>query len=260
MRDCAAPEPVPGGDPAPADRLLGGRVVLWQGEAGRRAGSDAVLLAAAVPAEGGDRILELGSGNGAAALCLAWRVVAAEIVGLEIADDACALARRNVAANGFGGRVAILAGDIADPPPDLVARSFDQVMMNPPFFPRRLSSAPPDRARARARIADPGMLAGWLDLVHRLLRPRGRLTLILRVERLDEVLALLRPRFGGILVYPLWPRAGQPAKRFLLQATRGSGRPLRLLPGLVLHGAGNAYLPAAEAVLRQGAPLVLAAD
>ena len=53
------------------DRLLGGRVTLLQPQGGLRAGHDAVLLAAAVPARPGDRVLELGCGSGAAFLCLA---------------------------------------------------------------------------------------------------------------------------------------------------------------------------------------------
>lgn len=241
-----------GSAPPPPEGLLGGRIRLWQGEAGRRSGSDAVLLAAAVPAAAGEQVAELGCGNGAAALCLAFRVEGARVTGLEIAPPAAALARRNVVANGLEGRVGILEGDIACPPPELVPESFDQVMMNPPFFPRHRASASPDAARARARIAEPGGLEQWLFLARRLLRPRGRLTLILRAERLDEVFPVLGRGLGAIRIFPLWPRAGVPAKRFLLQATKGSRQSPSLLAGLVLHGAGSAYSPAAEAVLRGG--------
>ncbi len=34
---------------------------------------------------------------------------------------------------------------------------------------------------------------------------------------------------------------------------KDSRAPLQILPGLVLHGAGNGFTPEAEAVLRQGA-------
>ena len=56
------------------DGFLGGRVQAWQPAAGYRAGVDAVLLAAAVPARPGDTALELGAGAGVASLCLATRV------------------------------------------------------------------------------------------------------------------------------------------------------------------------------------------
>ncbi|MEO0760305.1 MAG: hypothetical protein AAFZ09_00575, partial [Pseudomonadota bacterium] len=60
--------------PLTHDRLLGGRVGLNQPLSGYRAATDPVLLAAAVPAAGGETVLELGIGAGAAVLCLAARV------------------------------------------------------------------------------------------------------------------------------------------------------------------------------------------
>ena len=51
------------------------------------------------------------------------------------------------------------------------------------------------------------------------------------------------------------PRAGAEAHRVIVQGRKGSRAPLKLLQGLVLHGAGNAFVPAIEAVLRDGAAL-----
>jgi tRNA1(Val) A37 N6-methylase TrmN6 len=48
-----------------------------------------------------------------------------------------------------------------------------------------------------------------------------------------------------------------PAKRVILQLRKGSGAPLALLPGLVLHEAGGRFTPEADAVLRDGASLAL---
>jgi len=53
------------------DALLGGRVRLLQAKVGYRAAIDPVLLAAAIPARAGQRVLDLGCGAGAASLCLA---------------------------------------------------------------------------------------------------------------------------------------------------------------------------------------------
>ena len=64
-------------------------------------------------------------------------------------------------------------------------------------------------------------------------------------------------RFGGILVLPIHPRAGEPAGRVLVHGIKGSRAPLQLLPGLVLHDAGKGFRPEIEAVLRHGAPLPL---
>jgi tRNA1(Val) A37 N6-methylase TrmN6 len=126
-------------------------------------------------------------------------------------------------------------------------------MSNPPFHDEQASDASPDAAKARATIeAD---LAGWVKAASLLLAPRGTLTLIHRADRLDALLAALAPRFGGVAILPLWPREGNPAKRIILRAVLGSRAPLTLHPGLALHGAGNLYTQAVEAILRDAAPL-----
>ncbi len=60
--------------PVSEDALLDGRLRLCQPAAGYRAAIDPVFLAAAVPGEAGSRVLDLGCGVGAAALCLLTRV------------------------------------------------------------------------------------------------------------------------------------------------------------------------------------------
>jgi tRNA1(Val) A37 N6-methylase TrmN6 len=54
-------------------------------------------------------------------------------------------------------------------------------------------------------------------------------------------------------VAPLYAREGTAASRVIVQGVRGSKAPMQLLPGLILHGEGNAFTPDAEAVLRDGA-------
>ena len=68
-------------------RLLGGRVVCLQTKNGYRAAIDPVFLAAAIDANAGDRVLDVGSGTGAASLCLAARIPGVEITGIEIQSE-----------------------------------------------------------------------------------------------------------------------------------------------------------------------------
>jgi tRNA1(Val) A37 N6-methylase TrmN6 len=65
----------------------------------------------------------------------------------------------------------------------------------------------------------------------------------------------LSGRAGGIAVFPLWPRAGEAAKRVLVQARQGLGTPLKLSAGLVLHEKDGVFTEAAEAILRRGGEL-----
>jgi tRNA1(Val) A37 N6-methylase TrmN6 len=102
-----------------------------------------------------------------------------------------------------------------------------------------------------------GGLEAWVRFFATMAAPKGRLTLIHRGEALAELLPPIERRFGAIALYPLFAKAGGPAIRIILRARKGSREGLRLLPGLVLHGADGGYTAEAEAVLREGKPLDL---
>ena len=235
----------------PIETFLDGKVRVEQPASGFRSCLDAVMLAAAVPAQPGQAALELGAGAGTASLCLASRVPHVTITGVEIAADLVALAGRNAAVNGMAARVSFAAADIFALPPDL-RRDFDHVFANPPFHDE--SPLPPDTERARA-LNDGGQLMGWLKIGLQRTVSGGYFTTILRADRLPEALAALP--VGGVSMLPLWPRAGEPAKRVLLQARKGSRAVFALLPGLVLHDSSGAYTPEANAILRRGEALAL---
>jgi tRNA1Val (adenine37-N6)-methyltransferase len=231
------------------ETFLDGRVCVTQPETGFRSGLDAVMLAAAVPARAGESALELGAGAGTASLCLMVRVPGVALTGVEIDPELAALAGKNAAANGM--EATFLAGNIFHLPTDL-KRDFDQVFCNPPFHGEGQSS--PDAAR-RAALSDDGKLRDWLKLGLQRTVSGGFFTTILRADRLAEALAALP--LEGVSVLPLWPRAGDPARRVVVQVRKASRAPFSLLPGLVLHREDGASTPEAEAVLRRGAALAL---
>jgi tRNA1(Val) A37 N6-methylase TrmN6 len=239
------------------DTLLGGRVKLRQPVDGYRVAIDPVLLAAAVSARAQDRVLDLGCGTGAASLCLAARVPECRVVGLERDPDVARLAAENIARNEFGERLSVIEGDLLAPPAALAPGGFTQVMANPPFLEATRASASPIAARAAAAVEGEATLTDWIDFGLAMLGDKGTLTMIHRADRLGDLLAALDGRAGGVIVFPLWPGEGKPAKRILLHAKKGSAAPMILAQGLVLHRADGRNSEAAEAILRHGAALPL---
>jgi tRNA1(Val) A37 N6-methylase TrmN6 len=242
--------------PTTEDALLGGRVVIAQPARGYRAAIDPVLLAAAVPARPGERVLELGCGTGAAALCLLARVPGVHVTGVEIEPEIAALARRNALANGEAERFSIVEGD-AESARLLAGALFDHAMLNPPFHDSAAARPAADPLKARANAALPGALAAWIALALRRLKGAGTVTLIHKPERLGAILAALDGGAGGILVKPLQPRAEAPATRIVVQAAKGSRAPLALLPPLVLHAGDGRPSAALEPILRDAVALPL---
>ncbi len=238
------------------DTLLNGNVRLRQPREGFRAAIDTVLLAAAVPATSGQKILELGTGSGAAALCLAQRVEGVKITGIDVNPKAIALAIENIQLNKAAEKIDVTRGDVADRLPSQFDAAFDQVMMNPPYLPDSSSHVSPNPDRALATMEAGADLKRWLKYGHDALRHKGYLTVIHRADRLDEVIQCLSPNLGGVTVFPLWPRGGEEAKRVIIQLRKGVRTPARILSGLAIHNQDGSYTGAAATVLR-GAALTL---
>jgi tRNA1(Val) A37 N6-methylase TrmN6 len=243
------------------DALLGGLVRLKQPRKGQRASADAVMLAAAIVAPkrsaAGAQVLELGCGSGVAMLCVAARLKNVTVAGLELQSDLAALCARNIAANGFEDRLSVYEGDLrARRIAGLAPNSFDQVFANPPYFDVARHRVSPHAGRATARAeAEDADVGHWVTAMLRYAKPNAGLTLIHKAERLGDILAALDSKAGAIRVIPLWSRAGEPAKRVIVRAVKGSKAPLTLTPGLVLHQPDGSYLPEIDAVLRAGAAL-----
>ena len=236
------------------DRLLDDRVRLRQPAAGYRAAIDPVFLAAAVPDKAG-RVLDLGCGVGTAALCLLARLPEARATGLELQPHLAALARDNAALNGWSERFNVVEGDLATSGL-LPEGGFDEVICNPPHHKAEMTAAP-EAAKAKATHEESASLDDWVSAALRQARPKGAVTFIHRADRLGDLLAALAGRAGGTVVFPLWPKAGAPARRVLLRAIKGSRAPLTLAAGLVLHEDDGRFTAAAEEVLRGGAGLAL---
>ncbi len=234
-----------------SDHLLGGRVAYRQPRDGLRAAIDPVLLAAAIPAHAGERVLEGGTGAGAALLCLAARVPGIAGFGIDRDPGLLGLARANAAANAWPNLL-FAAADLEASP---IGGSFDHAFANPPYHATGGTNSP-SRMREAAKRSTPGLLAAWVEALGRPLRHRGTLTLILPPRLLEAALAAMR---GGDVpaecVFPIWPREAQPARLLLIQGRKFGRSPLRLAPGLILHTASGAFRPEADSVLRDGAAL-----
>ncbi|MFP6771425.1 MAG: methyltransferase [Alphaproteobacteria bacterium] len=239
------------------DGLMGGRVVIDQPRGGYRAGSDAILLAAAVPARPEQKVLDAGAGVGAVSLCLAARAARVQVRGVELQGDLVDLAAGNIAANKLADRVVILQGDIRQPPAEIGREVFAHTVCNPPFYAAGSTSASPDPGKAMAHGEGDTDLRDWIAFCLRRTVPGGTVTFIHRAERLDAILSGLRQGGGDLVVFPLWPKPGRPAKRVIVQAKVGGKGPTVLHPGLCLHHEDGRDTDEARAILRGGEPLDL---
>lgn len=246
--------------PSPSDEaeivenaLLGGRVRLRQPVRGYRAGMDAALLAAAVDAGPGQRVLEAGCGAGAVLMQIAARQPGVILTGLERDPAMAALARENAALNGADATIA--TGDVAAGFRALAMEPFDWAVSNPPFFDDAKALRAPAPGKRDAWMADDGLKA-WTRFLLKGVREGGRIVVIHRADRLADLLALLGEKAGSFAIRGIHPYADEQAKRVLVSAVKTGKAPLRLLPPLLLHERGGPKHSAeAEAILRGEAGL-----
>lgn len=234
--------------PLTEDAILGGRVKLLQPREGFRAALDPVLLAAFIPARKGEAVLELGCGTGAAFLCLNARIPGLAVTAVDRDPELVDLAQRNAGLNLLPAEIhAADARDLRGLAP------MHHAFANPPYWSGGTPSPLPERRQAAHEDAP---LLEWVQAMARPLRHKGTLTLVLPAARFAEAGAALRAAgCGAVRLLPLWPRAGTPAKRILIQGRRGGLGPDEVLPGLILHATDGTYTEAAQAVLRDASAL-----
>ncbi len=235
------------------DTFLGGRVVVRQPTTGYRAAIDPVLLAAGVQAKAGQRVLDAGCGSGAAMFCLAARISGLKLTGLELQPELAAFAREGVALNSLSQEnVRIVEGDISAVPEDF-KNVFDVVVTNPPFG--EIGNAPPNESLCVAHMEGEVDLQSWISACLACLKQKGRFIVIHRGDRLTDVIRALYGRAGDVHIYPIFSKAGAPARRVIVNAGKGRRSPDTVLPGMVVHRHDGRFTEEAERVLRDANPL-----
>lgn len=148
----------------------------------------ALDLARFAPARPGDRIADLGCGNGV--LLRALGEVHPGLgprVGLELSARAAGQARRNAALDPTGG-YAVLRADVRAAP---LRPRFDLVVANPPFYPPDWGRRSADPRAARATHALHGDVTDFARAAAALLVPHGQAVFVFDADHLPALLLAL---------------------------------------------------------------------
>jgi release factor glutamine methyltransferase len=147
------------------------------------------------------RILDLGVGSGAILLALLAERPAAKGLGVDVSEEALAVARDNAAGLGLAGRTALLRGDWTA---GLDSESFDLVVSNPPYIATDvIATLEPEVRDHEPRLALEGGADG-LDHyrtlapeILRVLKPGGRFVVEIGYDQRAAVEALFREAGAG---------------------------------------------------------------
>lgn len=187
---------------------------VFQHHCAMKVGTDGTLLGAW--AEGGKRIVDVGTGTGLIALMMAQRFPDASVLGIDIDEMAVRQAMENVALSPFAARIDIELCDMA-----LLQGRFDSIVCNPPFFVDSLLC--PDERRTKARHAETLTYRQLMSAAWRLLDDGGQLSVVIpfdcrqRLEAEAFLAGFAKVRQCGVKTTP-----AKPAKRFLLAFAKHS--------------------------------------
>ena len=195
---------------------------IQQDQCAMKVGTDGVLLGAW--ADGGQRILDIGTGTGLVALMMAQRFPTAKVVAVEVDKDAYCQASANVANSPFKSQVETCHDSIqhfASHRTDL--NPFDSIVCNPPFFENSLKNA--DTKSSLARHNDQ---LSWTDLaesVDNLLSSDGTFSVILPIDGYERLIENLYIKgFKECRSCKILTKEGKPCKRILAAFTKDLAR------------------------------------
>lgn len=225
--------------------ILGGNVTLFQPEKGYKSGIDPIFLAFFADVRENDFVLDFGCGAGASMLALKFFYPQIKIYGIDIQDHLIMLAKCNIKENNMKD-VSCEQDCLSN-----LSETVDAVIMNPPYYNGKNFIHPQNEILHKANIEGELKLKDWISNASKRLKNKGRISIVHRSECLEDILnALTTYHFGGIMIFPLWPKEGHLSKRIVINAVKHSKKPSQIFPGIILHTKDNKYTPEAELILR----------
>ncbi len=221
------------------------------------------------------RLLDLGTGCGAAAFAVLLRLPEVTATGVDISPELLEAARHNAALLGVANRFTTQYMDLCahgptDDAPDqraaadpacgrrgqktgtsghnemeyplpqgiaaIQAGSFDLVLANPPYHTKESGRRPAHALRERALFGFQDTLAGFCRAAAYALKHRGRMIIVFPAGRLAELTAAMqRFTLGPRRLRAVHSRADAPAKLVLVMGQKNAAADLVLEPPLIVY-------------------------
>lgn len=202
------------------DYLPGTNIYLYQHKHMFRCNTDTALLGHFMQIRKSDTVLDIGTNNGAL-LLYAMKASPKHMIGVDINEDACVLARYNLNYH-KQEHVEILHGDILS----MNLPSVSCIVCNPPYFKvDDINKVNQNENISNARHEMHLDLQALLQKINTLLHDRGRLYMVHRADRLIDLACMMRCAHLEIKkVQFVYDEDKEDARSVLIEAMK-NGRP-----------------------------------
>jgi tRNA1Val (adenine37-N6)-methyltransferase len=224
------------------DALFGGELRLYQRKRGYRFSLDAILLADFATIRPGNKVIDLGTGNGVVPLILAYRYPSISVTGLEIQRQMAERAARSIQLNGYEDRIVIEHMDIASAAKRFKAETFDSVVCNPPYRQASSGRLSPSSERQIARHELKANLADFVKAAAFLLKNKGCFAGIQLADRAVDLVSAMRS--AGLepkRLRAVHPFSDAKASMVLVEGVKGGRNGVDILPPLVIYDSAKIY-------------------
>lgn len=186
-------------------------------------------------------IVDFGTNNAAIPLFLSLRTDA-HITGIEIQEEACVIARKNIEMNELTNQVDIVHANIKDA--TKIVKHVDLVLCNPPFF--KLGERSNVNDNEMIKIARHEVLITLEEIIEqaaKVLKHKGRFAIVHRPERLIDIITEMKKNdIEPKRIRMVYPKFGKECNTVLVEGVfKGNPGGLKILPPLYAHEEDGNY-------------------
>lgn len=216
--------------------MLNNGYKLIQKKDGFRFSVDAVILSDFFSPTKKGKILDIGCGNGIIPILLYSKGKGEDITGIEIQEENCELALKNVKLNNLEEYIKIENNDVKEYPK---GNTFDYIISNPPYM--EVDGKKQNILSCKS-IARHELTLNLYDLIRnakRLLKPVGSITLVHRSYRFTDISRILEDcGFSLKRVRFVYYSKDRNSNLVLVEAFKGKKCKLEIEPPLFLEESG----------------------
>ena len=205
-------------------------------------GMDAVLLTEFVNLKKGDRVIDLCTGTGVIPILLCAKSQAEHFEAVEIQKETADMAKRSVILNNLEDRIDVKCEDLNNLKSVFENASFDAVTVNPPYMTPGKALVNPDESKAIARHEIKCTLKDVLSESSRLLKNGGKLFMVHKPERLDEIIVAMKEvKLEPKRLRIVYPRIDSKPNMILIEGAKCANAGMIVEKPLIIYDESGKY-------------------
>lgn len=188
------------------------------------------------------KILDIGTGNAPIPLILSTKTDA-EIYGIEIQKEVYEMARETIELNSLESKIKLINDDVNEIDKYFKPETFDVILSNPPYFKLNGKSKLNEvNTKAIARHEISLTLDQLLTVSSKLLKNKGKFAMVHRVDRLTEILSLMKERnIEPKRIKFIFPKENTTSNLFLVEGVKNANSGIKTINYIIVHTENGKY-------------------